>query len=112
MVCNGGKAFDQARRVFVLQLMVLQQNQQGLKHRDGEHAVGEDRQQDMPDQTRFCLDGLQRACRRELRHQRGQNPERKQQDQQNFNGKADACQHRHNDHRDRNQAGGAEEIQA
>ena len=56
----------------MLELMILQQQQQGLKHGNGEHAVGQDRQQDMGQNARLLIDGLRRAAGGELGHQRGQ----------------------------------------
>ncbi|MNG33032.1 hypothetical protein D3C84_1191790 [compost metagenome] len=50
----------------MLELMVLDQQQQGLEHRDGEHAVGEDRQQDVGEDARFFVDDLHGAGGGEL----------------------------------------------
>ncbi len=61
------EVLDQPGRVFVLEPVVLQQQQQGLKHRNGEHAVGQQRQQNMAEDAGLFHDRLYRAAGRELR---------------------------------------------
>lgn len=60
----------------MLELVVLQQQEQGLEHRDGEHAVGQDRQQDVREDARFFINHLHRAGGRELRQQHRQHAQR------------------------------------
>ncbi|MNO05048.1 hypothetical protein D3C81_2262800 [compost metagenome] len=66
----------------MLEWIVLHQYQQRLEHGDGEHAVGQDRQQDMGENPGLLVDYLHRARRRELRQQhRGQSQWEQQQQQ-------------------------------
>ena len=58
--------------MLVLELMVLHEQEQRLEHRDGEHAVGQDRQQDMRKDARLFVDHLHRAGGGELRQQHRQ----------------------------------------
>ncbi|MNJ72325.1 hypothetical protein D3C77_689580 [compost metagenome] len=56
----------------MLELMVLDQQQQGLEHRDGKQPVSQNRQQDVRENARFFVDQRHRARWRELRGQRRQ----------------------------------------
>ncbi|MNO05248.1 hypothetical protein D3C81_2265630 [compost metagenome] len=66
----------------MFELMVLNQQQQGLEHRNGEHAVGEDRQQDVGKDAWFLIDHLHGAGGGELGQQHRDGAQRKQQHQQ------------------------------
>ena len=67
---------DQALGVLVLELIVLQRQQQRLEHRNGEHAVGQDRQQDMREDAGLFINHLHRARRRELGQQHREHAQR------------------------------------
>ncbi len=105
------KVLDQPQGMLVLELVVLQQHQQRLEHRDGEHAVGQDRQQDVGEHARFLIDHLHCTGRGELRQQHREQPQREQQDQQVFHRDARAGDQCQSDHGGSDQAGRAEEIQ-
>ncbi|MNI68983.1 hypothetical protein D3C73_1247080 [compost metagenome] len=98
--------------MLVLELMVLHQQQQGLEHRDGEHAVGQDRQQDVREDARLFVDDLYRTGGRELRQQHRRCAQREQQYQQVFHRNARACQQGQGNDGGSDQARGAEKVQA
>ena len=94
-----------------LELAILHQQQQGLEHRDGEQAVGQDRQQDVRENAGLRLDQLGGAGRRKLREQHGQQAEREKEQQQVVYRDALGGQQQCGDHGRSDQAGGAEEVQ-
>ncbi|KKJ00776.1 hypothetical protein PROH_05860 [Prochlorothrix hollandica PCC 9006 = CALU 1027] len=106
------KVADQPRRVLVLELMVLQQQQDRLEHGDGEHAVGHDREQDMGEDARVFVDWVDGAAGHELCGKDRQCAEREQEQQQVFHRDAQAGQQNQANDRAGDQAGGIEEVQA
>ena len=96
----------------MLELVVLQQQQQGLEHGNGEQAIGQDREQDMRQDPRLLIDQRYGAGRGELGQQGGHRAEREQQHEQVFDRDAQAGQQGQRDHRDGDQTGGAEEVEA
>src|SRR5690606_4714107 len=72
------EVLDQARGMLVPQMVVLQEQQQRLEHGDGEHAVRQDRQQNMRQYARFLGYRRWRAGGRELGENDGQETQREQ----------------------------------
>ncbi|MNF91330.1 hypothetical protein D3C84_739280 [compost metagenome] len=105
------EVLDQPGGVLVLELVVLNQQQQGLEHRDGEHAIGQNRKQDVGEDARLLIDDLYRAGGGKMRQQHGQGPKREQQDQQVLHRNPRAGQQGQCDDRHGYQAGGTEEVQ-
>ncbi|MNE85813.1 hypothetical protein D3C80_1828530 [compost metagenome] len=98
--------------MLVLELVILQQQQQGLEHGDGEHAVRQDRQQDMGEDARLFVDQWHRAGWCELGDQGRQHAQREQQYQQVFHRDTRAGDQRQGNDGHGDQAGGTEKVQA
>ncbi|MNN78912.1 hypothetical protein D3C81_1955090 [compost metagenome] len=95
----------------MLELVILQEQQQRLEHRHGQQAVGQDRQQDVRQDARPFVDGLDGATRYQGGSQHRQRAEGQQQEQQVLHRYARAGEDGQQDHRRGDQAGGIEEVQ-
>ena len=70
--------------MLVLEVVILQQQQQGLEDRNGQHAVGQDRQQDMREYARLLSNRRCSAGWGELGEEYRQAAQWKEQQQQVF----------------------------
>ncbi len=73
---QGREVADQPGRMLVLEAVVLEQQQERLEHRDGEQAVGQDREQDVGQDAWLFVDRLDGAVGNEYRQQGGEGAQR------------------------------------